>query len=362
LEAEGRAGSRRLRNPAVGLPGRDAYRNLWRIFVGSLLLVVGAQVAAIVTSNVLQGWWPAYDTNAYWLAARHVVDGSPLYTQALIWTAGAYKYPPLFAQLVVPIAFMPEIVVDWAWRICGVMCLRYLSGSWALALIGALQWPLFAELGFGNVTLQLGAACMFALRDRRGAYLLPWFAGMKFGPGLLIPYLWFTRPEWRRSLAAGCAIFAAACLVSFAVAPGLWFDYLGTFGWESASEMRALFVYAIVPQSGGLDLAVRLAIGAALMVAAIRWRKDWLAFAVAVATMPIFSLTRLGILIGLWPLWLRTRAETWLARGGRTRAWLAELLVRLGMISPESASAARSADIAGPSPRSATARGAGTAT
>ena len=205
--------------------------------------------------------------------------------QAEIWTAGAYKYPPVYAQLVLPIGFVPELLVSWLWRIGGVLCLRYLAGSWKLAVLAALQWPVFAELGFGNVTLQLGVVCLMCLGRGRvataGIVLLPWFAGMKFGPALLLPYLWWTRPETRRAIVVGCAVFASACLASFAVAPGLWWDYAGTFGWEASSQMHAMFVYAIVPDHGGLDLAIRVAIGAAAILVAIRWRLDWLAFVAA---------------------------------------------------------------------------------
>jgi hypothetical protein len=316
------------------LPRSATYDTLWRIFAGSLLLVIGVQVAAGVRNEVMSGWWPAYDTNAYWLAAGHVLDGQTLYQPSTITGSGIYKYPPVFAQMTFPIALIPEVFVDWAWRILGAMCLRYLCGSWRLTLLVSLQWPAWNELAFGNVTLQLGAACMFAFRDRRGAYLLPWFAGMKFGPGLLIPYLWWTRPDYRRSLATGCAIFAVACLVSFAIAPGLWVDYTGTLGWEAASEMRAYWVYAFVPDHGGLDFAIRLAIAAVAIVAAIRWRADWLAFVAAVATMPIFSLTRLSVLVGLWPLWLRDRVDAWRRAGGRVRDAVSEGLEQFGMLSP----------------------------
>ena len=290
------------------------------VFAWSLLLIVGAQSAAWAQEQIATGWWPAYDTNAYWLAARHVASGEPLYQQSTIIGAGIYKYPPVFAQLIAPIGWLPELLVDWAWRLFGLACLRYLCGSWRLTLIAALQWPVFAELSFGNVTLQLGAALLFALRDRRGAYVLPWLAALKVGPGLLIVYLYATRPEYRRPLVQGCAIFAAACAASFAIAPGLWVDYAGTFGWEAASEMNARFVYAFTPQSGGLDFAIRLAMGLAVLLAAIRWRRDWLAFTVAALTMPIFSLTRLAVLVGLWPLWLREPVDRW--RRGEGRAGL----------------------------------------
>jgi hypothetical protein len=299
-----------------------------------ILVAIAVQLALILIQNLEAGLWPAYDTFAYWLAARHLINAEPLYAPALIWTGGAYKYPPIFAQLIVPIGFLPELLVDWAWRIFGILCLRYMCGSWKFATVAALQWPVLLELGFGNVTLQLGALALWSFRDKRAVYFLPWFAGMKFGPALLLPYLWFTRPETRRPIVVGCAIFATACLASFAIAPGLWFDYLGTFGWETASQMQALYVYAIVPNHGGTDFAIRFAIAVVAIVIAIRWRLDWLAFIAATVTMPIFSLTRLAVLVALWPLWLRGVVERWRRIDGPWKRRLTAPLVHLDMLDP----------------------------
>jgi hypothetical protein len=155
---------------------------------------------------------------------------------------------------------------------------------------------------------------------------------MKFGPALLIPYLWFTRPETRRPIVISCAVFAAACAISLAVAPGTWFDYLGTFGWETASQMTAMFVYALVPDNGGLDFALRFAIAFALMLVAIRWKLDWLAFIAATATMPIFSLTRLAVLVALWPLWLRGVVDRWRQTDTPLQRWLTAPLIHLDML------------------------------
>ena len=297
-----------------------------------LLVAISVQLVAIVVDNLTYNLWPAYDTNAYWLAAQHVFNGQPLYARAEIWTAGAYKYPPVFAQLVLPISLVPEGLIDWIWRLCGVMCLRYMCGSWKLAVLAALQWPVMSELGFGNVTLQLGAVALWSFHDKRAIYLLPWFAGMKFGPALLLPYLWATRPETRRPIYIGCTAFSLACLASISIAPGLWFDYLGTFGWEAGSQMHAMFVYAIVPDHGGLDFALRLALATAAILVAIRWRLDWLAFIAATATMPIFSLTRLAVLVALWPLWLRGVVDRWRQADGPWQRWLTAPLVHLDML------------------------------
>lgn len=325
----------------VSVPAQSRADTVGWLIAWFLLVAIGVQIAATVIDNMRYQWWPAYDTDAYWLAAQHILNGQPLYFQAEIWTSGAYKYPPLFAQLVVPIAFAPERVVDWIWRLSGVLCVRYMCGSWKLAVLAILQWPVMAELGFGNVTLQLGVVALWAFRDRRAVYLLPWFAGMKFGPALLIPYLWATRPETRRPIVVGCAVFAGACFASLLIAPGLWNDYLGTFGWEAASQMQANFVYAIVPDHGGLDFAIRFAIGTAAILAAIRWRLDWLAFLAATATMPIFSLTRLAVLVALWPLWLRGVVDRWRQKDGPWQRWLTAPLVHLDMLPPPATAATR---------------------
>jgi hypothetical protein len=299
-----------------------------------LVICLGVQVLALVADQWRINQWFAFDTNAYWLAAQHVVNGQPLYAPAEIYTGGAYKYPPVYAQMVFPIGWLPELLVDWSWRLTSLLCLRYLCGSWKLTVLASLQWPVWAELSYGNVTLELGAVALWAFRDPRAGYLLPWFAGLKFGPALLIPYLWIARPQMRRQLAVGCVIFAAACLASLAVAPRLWFDYAGTFGWEANSQMQAMWVYAIVPDRGGVDFAVRLAIAAVALLIALRWRLDWLAFVAATCTMPIFSLTRLAVLCGLWPLWLRGVVERWRAERTPIREWLTAPLVHLDMLSP----------------------------
>jgi hypothetical protein len=305
------------------------------LFVAWFILVaIGIQVAAQLYDNLRINWWFAYDTNAYWLSGKHILDGQPLYARAEIWTGGAFKYPPLYAQLFTPMALFSETYIDWVWRISGVLCLRYMAGSWRFALVATLQWPVWAELDFGNVTLQLGALCLWSFRDKRAVYLLPWFAGMKFGPALLIPYLWATRPETRRPIVMGCGIFAAACLASLVIAPGLWNDYVGTFGWEASSQMRAMFVYAIFPDHGGTDFVVRFAIAAVLILIAIRWRLDWLAFVAATATMPIFSLTRMAVLIALWPLCLRGVVDRWRQADTPAQRWLTAPLIHLHMLDP----------------------------
>jgi hypothetical protein len=271
-----------------------------RVLLDLGLVVGGSLALAAAAVIVANDGGLAYDTRAYWLAARHLLDGTALYSQASVSDLGAYKYPPIFAQMFVPAVFLPELLVDWIWRITGVLCLRYMVGSWKAAIVACAFVPVLSELSLGNVTLQIGAALLFALRDRRGAFLLPWAVALKWGPVLLVPYLWFRKPESRRPLVLGTAVFAVACALSYAAAPGLWSDYLATFGWENSASMSGFAVIAIIPSWGGLDFVVRFAIAAVAAIYAVYSRRAWVAYVAAVLTCPILAWFRFASLVGLW--------------------------------------------------------------
>ena len=271
-----------------------------RILMDAGLVLGGALVLAAASVLIGRDGGLAYDTRAYWLAARHVLDGTTLYSQASVSDLGAFKYPPLFAQLFVPAAPLPELLVAWVWRASGILCLRYMVGSWKAAVVACLFIPVLTELSLGNVTLQIGAVLVFALRDRRGAYLVPWAAALKFGPALIVPYLWFRMPESRRPLVVGTALLAAASLVSYLIVPGAWSDYVSTFGWENNSLMSGSGVIAIVPSWGGMDFVLRFAIAGVVALYAVYSRKAWLAYAAAVITCPILAFSRFAPLVAWW--------------------------------------------------------------
>jgi len=281
-----------------------------RVLTDAGLVVGGALALAAAAVLIGHDGGLAYDTRAYLLAAQHVLDGTALYTPASVSDLGAYKYPPIFAQLFVPAAPLPELLVAWAWRVSGILCLRYMVGSWKAAVVACAFLPVLIELSLGNVTLQIGAMLVFALRDRRGAYLLPWAAALKFGPVLLAPYLWFRMPETRRPLVVGTAVFGLACLASYALAPGAWAAYLETFGWENGSAMTGAGVIALVPSWGGLDFAIRFAIAAVVAVYATYARRDWLAYAAASITCPILAFSRFAPWVGLWRFRRRSPATS----------------------------------------------------
>jgi hypothetical protein len=297
-EAEGVSATGRTAGAAIGAGSKGSARPggrralLLHILTDAGLVLGGALGLAAFVAIANDHGGLGYDTPSYWLAGKNVLAGARLYDTDPYSTLSLYTYPPIFAQLFVPAAPLPELLVAWLWRISGVLCLRYMVGSWKAAVVACAFLPVLIELSLGNVTLQIGALLVFSLRDRRGAYLLPWAAALKFGPVLLVPYLWFRMPETRRPLLIGSAVFAAACLASWLVAPGAWSDYVSTFGWETSSLMSGSGVIAIVPSSGGLDFVLRFAIAAAVAVYAAYARRDWLAYASAAITCPILAFSR----------------------------------------------------------------------
>lgn len=297
-------------------------RTASRVLLDAGLVAGGAMALAAAAILIAHDGGLAYDTRAYWLASRHLLDGTPLYTQASVSDLGAFKYPPIFAQIFVPFALLPELLVAWAWRVSGILCLRYMVGSWRAALVACAFLPVLIELSLGNVTLQIGAVLVFALRDRRGAYLIPWAAALKFGPVLLVPYLWFRKPETRRPLVVGTAVFAILCAASYVLAPGAWSGYAATFGWENSSVMSGAGVIALVPSWGGLDFALRFALAGVVAVYAAYARREWLAYAAAVITCPILAFSRFAPLVALWRF--RPTAPTGAREPGRDGGRLIE--------------------------------------
>ena len=271
-----------------------------RVLLDAGLVLGGALAFAAVALIVGHDGGLAYDTRAYWLAGRHVLDGTPLYVRADYSTLAIYTYPPIFAQMFAPASLFPELAVAWLWRVTSVLCLRYIVGSWRAAIVACVFIPVLTELSLGNVTLQIAAILIFSLNDRRGAYLLPWIAALKFGPALLVPYLWFRRPDCRRPLVVGSLVFGVACLASYALAPSSWSGYFDMLGWQNGAQLEGSQVLHLVTGSGGLDFVLRFGLAAAVALYATYTGRAWLAYAAASITCPVLAFSRFAPLVGLW--------------------------------------------------------------
>ncbi len=273
---------------------------LRRLLLDAGLITGGGLMFAALIVIIRNDGGLGYDTPAYWLAARHAAEGAPLYTTDRYTTLGLYTYPPVFAQLFVPAGLLPKLLVSWLWRISSVLCLRYIVGSWKATVVSFAFIPLLTELSTNNVTMQLAAALVFAMRDRRGAYLVPWAAALKFGPVLIVPYLWLRRPDTRRPLLLGTLVFLAACAASFALAPLSWRDYVDMLRFQNVADLSGTQVMHLIPSGGGIDFVARFGLAAVVALWATHSKRAWLAYAAASITCPVMAISRFAPLVGLW--------------------------------------------------------------
>ena len=239
----------------------------------------------------------AYDSYAYWLAGRHLLNGEPLYGLANVDTLGAWKYPPLFAQLLAPFSLLPGLVFDWAARLIGVLCLRALAGSWRNLGIWLLFPAVLTEISLANVTFEVALLSLWALRGR-ARWLAPAIA-LKFGPALLIPFILLRRRADVRPLIEGLVLFGGLCALSILAAPDLWQQYLATVAPQANGGLVGAGIIALAP-TGLPDLSLRTGIAILVIVAAICLDEERLAWVAAVVTVPILAVSRLAPLLTLF--------------------------------------------------------------
>jgi glucan phosphoethanolaminetransferase (alkaline phosphatase superfamily) len=90
------------------------------------------------------------------------------------------------------------------------------------------------------------------------------------------------------------AVLAAA---SFAVAPGLWSDWIAVIRTTQANEVRASTPFDFIP------LPVRVAVAAGLVAWAARTDRRWVVPVAATLALPVVYLNGLALLVAAPYLW-----------------------------------------------------------
>ena len=240
---------------------------------------------------ILLLFWPdmSPDASAYWEASRRLLAGEALYGHDMN-TPGAYLYPPIAAQFWALFVWLPKSAFVWLWRALEFGALRYLAGSWQAVGLWLLVPLTLSELTHANVTFLVCAASLAAVRGR--AWLAPLVGTVKFGPLVLLPYLWLRGD--RRLLVLGCLAALAAVGISALVAPSAWADYFqamvtyspNTGGTNGEMPLR-------LAPSAGADFALRFGLGLGAALIAARSDRPWLAYAASVIAVPTLWTTRL---------------------------------------------------------------------
>lgn len=265
----------------VALDERRTLRRLRRPLATGLTLaglIVGAWWLAI------EGWGDPVDARAY-----YQVDLERPYAGAVVAGRDAYLYSPAFAQLTEPLRLLPWRAFRFAWRAFELLALAALAGP-ATLLVLFLE-PVASELNAGNVHLLTATAIVVGFRwpAAWGFVLLT-----KVTPG--IGLLWFAvRREWR-SLAVALGVTAVVVVVSFALAPGLWLDWIGLLVREATSPPRREWEVVMLP------LPWRLAAAALIVVWGARHDRRWTVPIGVFLALPVTWYPALSILVGILPL------------------------------------------------------------
>lgn len=274
-----------------------------RLFVGRplWLLVLAAIGGALLLIVAVTRWAVPSDEHAYWLAARRIIEGVPLYDQAAtIVTPYAYLYPPPLAQLLVPVALVvPSWLFSAGWTALMGIALWWLAGRdvlRSLALVAFL--PVAVEFWFRNVHLFLAVLVVLGLRRAAASFAVG--AAVKVAPGLGLVWA-VARGRWRDA-ALLAAVGLAMLAVSVVIAPDQWLDWLRYIGSQDPFAQSAFF---------GTPFPIRAVVALGLTVVAARigaWRGEALFVAAVTLALPSLWFTGLSLLVAAVPLY-RSRAE-----------------------------------------------------
>ena len=211
-----------------------------------------AAIVGIIPFTLQLGVPPGLDLHAYWAA-----DLDNLYASAEIGQTGAFLYSPAFAQAFAPLRVLPFELVYALWLALCLGLLAWMRVLWFIAIP-----PVIADLYFGNIHV-LYAAVIVAGLTAPGLWALPWLT--KVTPG--IGSLWFAFTRQYRSFDVALGATALIAIVSFALAPNLWADWVaslvGNIG--RPTGMRA----------DAVPLVVRFPVAIAVMVWGARTNRLW---------------------------------------------------------------------------------------
>jgi hypothetical protein len=248
-------------------------------------LIVGLAVGGAIfgVGSVLWGYalgmWPPHDTSAYWLAGRHLIEGTPVYDADASWYLAFLYTPPLAVLMVLP-GLLPYHLFPLVLVGAQLLALRYITGSWiATALLGWIPW-VHHEFVAGNVDCLVAASIYAAIRNQRGAGVaIAIFAFAKFSPVLVLVRA--PRRQWIEF-----AVTVGVLLVLTLPALQLWPD------WLTKLSVREQY-------TGIAPLIVRLPIVAALLL----YRRPWSVAAAAALATPIFYTQSIVLLLPAIRLW-----------------------------------------------------------
>ena len=279
-----------------------------------------------------------YDYTCYEGAARHLLDGKPIYDNAFSISVGTcpgtYTYPPAFAVALVPwLVFGGAAAGLW----CVAMAGCFLAGvallpvrrdvRWVVVIVAALDWPLLYAVKLGQVEplLFLGFAAAWRFMDRPAVVGAATAIGalIKVQPGLLGLWALATRRYRAAAVAvvAALAVAGAATVFTGLGAWGTYFDLVRGLG-GTYSTAHNFAPGAVAHLAGASDAAAAAvqwgsaAVAVAALLAAYRWASPVASLQVTIVVSQLLSSPlrdHYAVLLLLPVAWLVSRGRLWAA-------------------------------------------------
>jgi alpha-1,2-mannosyltransferase len=251
-----------------------------------------------------------YDFRAYHKAIVRLFDGGPLYDMSYTQTGGfgLFYYPPTFAPLLVPFAFLAERIAIGVW--IGLSIAAFLAGTavlpvsrtvrWWIVLLAGLSFPFVYGVKLGQVGAVLFLLMAIGWRWLDSPIRLgasgALGAAIKVQPGLILVWALLTR-RFRAVIAGAAALIVLAIAATLLAGPGAWTDFLTlvrTVSDPIATEHNltpGAVAYQLGAPSGAASLVqVVSTLGvAAVVLAAIRWSSDEASYLATVVASQLVS-------------------------------------------------------------------------
>ncbi len=237
------------------------------------------------------------DVHAYWVADPNNLyppADSPLHEDA-------YLYSPAFELLVGWGRHLSFEAFTAIWRALLLVTLVWLAGPFTVFLLFTV--PVASEINAGNIQLLLAAAISLAFR-RPAAWAALWaFVFLtKVTPGVAMVWL-AVRRQWRH-LGVAVGATAAIAMVTFAIWPDRWRDWIALLASGGTPEPLAPYYLPFWPRF----------IGAVAIVLVGAWRGwRWPVIVGATLALPAFYTISPALLVGVLPF-LREALGHWAAQ------------------------------------------------
>jgi alpha-1,2-mannosyltransferase len=287
---------------------RDALGRLGRtaLPVVAILVFVGSLAATLAVAGDTLG----FDFRAYHQAIVRLLDGQPLYDMSYTTTGGfgLFYYPPTFAPLLIPLAFLAERVATGVW--IGSSVVAFVVGvgilpvsrpvRWWTLLLAGLSFPFVYGVKLGQVGAVLFLLMAIGWRwldaPARLGVSGALGAAIKVQPGLILGWALLTRRF--RAVVAGLLVLALLAVIATLMAGvGAWGDFLTLV--RTVSDPITTphnFTPGAVAFQLGLDptaaaaIQVASTVGVVLVVlAAIRWGADEASYLATVIATQLVS-------------------------------------------------------------------------